>query len=98
MSTHVELRLPMAEITDLHVVDGAALDIGAGHAPPQLGARRRRASLLGLRTWSVEAGVRLCADVLALALTYAVVRPAGAPAGPWAVVVLAAFAAVGPYE
>jgi exopolysaccharide biosynthesis polyprenyl glycosylphosphotransferase len=45
----------------------------------------------------VEAGVRVCADVLALALTYVVVRPAGAPAALWAVAVLASFAVKGLY-
>jgi exopolysaccharide biosynthesis polyprenyl glycosylphosphotransferase len=97
MSTHVELRLPMAEITDLRLVDGAALDVGAGHAPAELGGQGRRSSLLGLHSWSVEAGARLGADVLALALAYAVVLPAGTSAALWAVVVLATFAAVGLY-
>ena len=36
MSTHVELRLPMAEISDL-AVEGAALDIGTSHAVAELG-------------------------------------------------------------
>jgi exopolysaccharide biosynthesis polyprenyl glycosylphosphotransferase len=98
MSTHVELRLPMAEITDLAGADRAALGTGTSHAAAELGGHGRRASLLGLRSWSVEAGVRLIADVLALALTYAVVRPTGTPAALWAVVVLASFAAVGLYE
>jgi exopolysaccharide biosynthesis polyprenyl glycosylphosphotransferase len=92
MSTHVELRLPMAEISDLAVASSAALDIGTGYAAAEPETRGRRASLLGLRSWSVEAGVRLLADVLALAMTYAVVRPAGTPAALWAVVVLASFA------
>jgi exopolysaccharide biosynthesis polyprenyl glycosylphosphotransferase len=97
MSTHVELRLPKAEITDLALVKGVALDIGTSHTAVELGDHGRRASLLGLRPWSVEAVVRLCADVMALALTYVVVRPAGTPAALWAVVVLASFAAVGLY-
>ena len=77
MSTHVELRLPMAEISDLAVVSDTALDIGTSHAVTGLEGHGRRVSLLGLRSWSVEAGVRLCADVLALALTYAVVTSSG---------------------
>jgi exopolysaccharide biosynthesis polyprenyl glycosylphosphotransferase len=87
----------MAEISDLAVVEGAAIDIGTSHATAELGGLGRRASLLGLRSWSVEAGVRLCADVLALALTYAVVQPAGTPAALWAAVVLVSFAALGLY-
>jgi exopolysaccharide biosynthesis polyprenyl glycosylphosphotransferase len=45
----------------------------------------------------MEAGVRVCADVLALAFSYVVVRPAGAPAALWAVAVLATFAVRGLY-
>ena len=97
MSTHVELRLPMAEISDL-AVEGAALDIGTSHAVAELGGHGRRPSLLGLRSWSVEVGVRLCADVLALALIYAGANPAGTPAALWAAVVLVSFAALGLYE
>ena len=97
MSTHVELRLPMAEISDLAVADSATLDIGTSHTVTGLESRGRRVSLLGLRSWSVEAAVRLCADVLALAVTYAVVRPSGAPAALWAVVVLTSFAVMGLY-
>jgi exopolysaccharide biosynthesis polyprenyl glycosylphosphotransferase len=87
----------MAEISDL-AVEGAALDIGTSHAVAELGGHGRRPSLLGLRSWSVEVGVRLCADVLALALIYAGANPAGTPAALWAAVVLVSFAALGLYE
>jgi exopolysaccharide biosynthesis polyprenyl glycosylphosphotransferase len=86
-----------AEVVDLAAGSETALDIGTSHAVTGLEGHGRRVSLLGLRPWSVEAGVRVCADVLALALTYVVVRPAGAPAALWAVVVLASFAVRGLY-
>jgi exopolysaccharide biosynthesis polyprenyl glycosylphosphotransferase len=99
MSTPVELRLPAVgiDVSDLTVVRGATSDIGTRHSAAERGAHGRPASLLGVRPSSVEITVRLGADVLALALTIALVRPAAAPAVLWAAVVLASLAAVGLY-
>jgi exopolysaccharide biosynthesis polyprenyl glycosylphosphotransferase len=98
MSTHVELRLPAVgvDVSDL-VVSGATFDLGTSPSAAGLDRSGRGASLVGLRSSTVETAVRLGADVLALALTVVVVRPAAAPAVLSALVVLATLAAVGLY-
>jgi exopolysaccharide biosynthesis polyprenyl glycosylphosphotransferase len=101
MTTHIELRLPRVKISevtaDSAALDGAALQ-GAATVTRELGSHRRPTLPFGLRSSSVEAGVRLCADVLALVTALAVVRPEVAPAALWAAVVLGSFAALGLYS
>jgi exopolysaccharide biosynthesis polyprenyl glycosylphosphotransferase len=98
MTTHIELRLPRVEISDLAADSGAALEVGAPSVARELGSHRRQTLPFGLRSASVEAGVRLCADLLALAATLAVVRPEVAPAALWASVVLGSFSVLGLYS
>jgi exopolysaccharide biosynthesis polyprenyl glycosylphosphotransferase len=87
----------MAEISDAAVAEAEVLDAGAILAPAEPEAHGWRARILGMRSSSVEAAVRLCADLLALGVTVAVVRPPVASTLLWAAVVLVALGALGLY-
>jgi len=96
MSTHVELRLPRVDVGGM--VGDATVDVASGGTTPESTVQGWRATVFGLRSASVESGIRLGVDVVALALTIAVVHADLTTHVLWATVVLASLAALGLYE
>jgi exopolysaccharide biosynthesis polyprenyl glycosylphosphotransferase len=99
MSTQVEVRLPLVEVA---VADGAttaevSLDSSTENTVESLVVGAPTARLLGLRASAVETVIRAGADVVSLFVVVALLHPSASLAVPWAVVVLASFAAAGLY-
>jgi exopolysaccharide biosynthesis polyprenyl glycosylphosphotransferase len=96
MSTHVELRLPRVDVGG--VVGDATADLVFTGTTPESTVHGWRATVFGLRSSSVESGVRLGMDLVALALTIAIVHADLTTHVLWAAVVLASLVAVGLYR